>query len=292
MRHLYACPVRWGDLDLLGHVNNVVYVDYLQEARVDMMRTHTRADDTGALAEGVVVVRHEVEYVAPLGIGFEPVLIESWVSQIRAASFTLDYEVFHERPEAPGGRVVYLRARSLLAPYVFATERPRRLTAEERTGLEVYLETDEAQPTMRPRSFSVPRDERWRYPVQVRFSDIDVYRHVNNVEYLDYYQEARIRMMRGLLAQLDAPGYASVIARTEVDYLAPILLRATPYDCWSGISRFGNRSMTVDSEITDGDTVLSRARVVLVAFDLETGRSTEPPAAAREALSAALFTPS
>ena len=32
--------MRWADMDLLGHVNNVVYVDYLQEARVDMMRTH------------------------------------------------------------------------------------------------------------------------------------------------------------------------------------------------------------------------------------------------------------
>ena len=32
--------MRWADMDLLGHVNNVVYVDYLQEARVDMLRTH------------------------------------------------------------------------------------------------------------------------------------------------------------------------------------------------------------------------------------------------------------
>ncbi len=39
MRHVYRCPTRWADLDLLGHVNNVVYVDYLQEARVDLVRT-------------------------------------------------------------------------------------------------------------------------------------------------------------------------------------------------------------------------------------------------------------
>ena len=48
MRHLYRCPLRWADLDLLGHVNNVTYVDYLQEARVDMFRTHapdSRAED-------------------------------------------------------------------------------------------------------------------------------------------------------------------------------------------------------------------------------------------------------
>ena len=30
MRHVYYCPMRWADMDSLGHVNNVVYVDYLQ----------------------------------------------------------------------------------------------------------------------------------------------------------------------------------------------------------------------------------------------------------------------
>ena len=38
--------MRWADLDLLGHVNNVVYVDYLQEARVDMLRAHGREPRT------------------------------------------------------------------------------------------------------------------------------------------------------------------------------------------------------------------------------------------------------
>ena len=42
--------MRWADLDQLGHVNNVVYVDYLQEARVDMLRAHGRGPE--ALAEG------------------------------------------------------------------------------------------------------------------------------------------------------------------------------------------------------------------------------------------------
>ena len=64
VRHVYECPMRWADMDLLGHVNNVVYVDYLQEARVDMLRTHGPAARTGELAEGVVVVRHEVTYLA------------------------------------------------------------------------------------------------------------------------------------------------------------------------------------------------------------------------------------
>lgn len=131
MRHLYRCPLRWADLDLLGHVNNVTYVDYMQEARVDMFRTHapdSRADD---LAEGVVVVRHEVTYVSSLTFSFEPVAIECWVTEVRAASFTMGYEIFAE--DEAGERTVFLRARTVLTPYVFATERPRRLHAGRRS---------------------------------------------------------------------------------------------------------------------------------------------------------------
>jgi len=43
MRHVYECPMRWADMDMLGHVNNVTYVDYLQEARIDMLAAHAPA---------------------------------------------------------------------------------------------------------------------------------------------------------------------------------------------------------------------------------------------------------
>lgn len=138
MRHIYYCPLRWADMDSLGHVNNVVYVDYLQEARVDMLSVHAPASGGEELAEGVVVVRHEVEFVAPLVYRPEPVRIETWVTRIRAASFTMNYEILDELPD--GGRRVYTRAASVLSPYVFSHERPRRIRPEEREVLERFLE--------------------------------------------------------------------------------------------------------------------------------------------------------
>ena len=125
-------------MDSLGHVNNVVYVDYLQEARVDMLAVHAPASGGEELAEGVVVVRHEVEFLAPLVFRFEPVRIESWVTKIRAASFTMNYEILDEDPD--GSRRVYTRAATVLSPYVFSHERPRRLRPEEREVLEKFLE--------------------------------------------------------------------------------------------------------------------------------------------------------
>jgi len=273
-------------MDLLGHVNNVTYVDYLQEARVDMLRTHGPAADTGELAEGVVVVRHEVTYLAPLTFQFRPVRIESWVTEVRAASFTMAYEIFHDEPD--GGRRVYLRAATVLTPYVFATERPRRLSDVERSTLHAFLEPWERGP--RTALSPTRRDQTGHYPVQVRFSDVDVYGHVNNVKYFEYLQEARIQLMDRLWRDLPdgTPRVSMVVAQTDVDYKVPILFRPEPYDVWSWIARVGSRSATIESVICDGDTVLSQARVTIVFFDQQTQRSTAPPQVYRERLSSVL----
>ena len=278
MRHVYECPMRWADLDMLGHVNNVVYVDYLQEARVDMLRAHAQRQ-SGELTEGVVVVRHEVTYLAPLTFRFRPVRIECWVTEIRAATFTMAYEVFHDDGDA---RVVYLRAKTVLSPYVFRGEHPRRLTDEEKTLLADFYEPPEGRP--KPDRFSVERTETGHYPVHVRFSDVDVYGHVNNVKYFEYLQESRIRWFAALARDLDLPPMHFVVAQTDVDYRLPILFRPEPYDCWTQLGAFGRRSMTVESEIRDGESVLARARVTTVFFDLEAQRSVEPPAALAERL--------
>ena len=279
MRHVYRCPLRWADLDLLGHVNNVTYVDYLQEARVDLFRTHapdSRADD---LAEGVVVVRHEVTYVSSLTFRQAPVAIECWVTEVRAASFTMAYEVFDE--DDAGERRVYLRARTVLTPYVFATERPRRLREDERAVLERLLEPAER---VRPEPTGAPVEvPGGLYPIHVRFSDVDVYGHVNNVKYFEYFQEARIQLLTEQ-QELAEDGMHLVVAQTDVDYRRPILFRAEPYDCRTWVSRVGRTSTVFESVVLDGDDVLARARVVGVCIDSSTGRPAPVPEAYRRAL--------
>jgi acyl-CoA thioester hydrolase len=284
VRHRYECPLRWADLDLLGHVNNVVYVDYLQEARVDMLRTHAPDRRANELAEGVVVVRHEVSYLAPLTFRFGPVSIECWVTEVRAASFTMAYEIFDE--DENGTRTTYVRASTVLTPYVFATERPRRLTVEEKDVLAPFVE--EGGPGSARIAPVTPWDP-GHFALHVRFSDVDVYGHVNNVKYFEYLQEARIPLMRDLVEHVPGAGdIRVVVAQTDVDYKVPILFRPEPYDVWSRVTHVGTRSFTVESEIRDGETVLSRARVVLVCFDPVTGRSVDPGPEHRAAMTAAL----
>ncbi|WP_235737856.1 thioesterase family protein [Nocardioides alcanivorans] len=187
MRHLYSCPIRWADLDMLGHVNNVIYVDYLQEARIDMLRTHSPGSRAIELGEGLVVVRHDVQFAAPLLFRHEPVSIECWVTEIRPASFTMAYEVFDETAE---GRRVYLKATTVLTPFVFTEERLRRLRPDEKEVLHTFLEPSPLPPST---PMTAPKEvKEGTYELRVRFSDVDAFNHVNNVKYFEYFQEARI----------------------------------------------------------------------------------------------------
>jgi len=270
VRHTYECPVRWADMDMLQHVNNVTYVDYLQEARIDMFMSHPEFSGGEDLAEGVVVVRHELEFVAPLLFRSRSVMVDAWITEIRAGSFTMAYEVYDEA-EGGADRKVYLRASSVLAPFVFASERPRRISELERDVLARYLAPAE------PRS-PVPDvgSGRHVYPLRVRWSDVDAYGHVNNVKYIEYFQEARIRYMMQLHEDGDAFG-SIVVARTDVDYRRPILFRLAPYEVHSWVSHVGRTSFVISAEIRDPEgeagRVLASSRVVVVGFDRETQRA-------------------
>jgi acyl-CoA thioester hydrolase len=128
------------------------------------------------------------------------------------------------------------------------------------------------------------------YDCRVRFSDVDVYGHVNNVKYFEYYQEARIAFLRSLVPDDDAlnlfqasSSERQVVARIDVDYRRPILFRPEPYLVETRVTRIGTSSYDLACRIVDGPgdrgdqgdqgTVYSTAEVRLVMFDLTTQRS-------------------
>ncbi|MFF5300442.1 MULTISPECIES: acyl-CoA thioesterase [unclassified Streptomyces] len=131
MRHIYRCPLRWADMDAYGHVNNVVFLRYLEEARIDFL---FRPDKE--FQQGSVVSRHEIDYKRQLVHRHAPVDIELWITEIRAASFTITYEV-------KDGDLVYVRASTVVVPFDFAAQRPRRITDAEREFLEEYRDDAE-----------------------------------------------------------------------------------------------------------------------------------------------------
>jgi acyl-CoA thioester hydrolase len=120
-------------MDAYGHVNNVVFLRYLEEARIDFL---FRPDKD--FQQGSVVARHEIDYKRQLVHRHAPVDIELWITEIRAASFTIAYEV-------KDGDDVYVRASTVIVPFDFEAQRPRRITAEEREFLEEYRDDDEEE---------------------------------------------------------------------------------------------------------------------------------------------------
>lgn len=142
-RFVVHCPMRWGDMDAFGHVNNVTFLAYLEEARIAFLFTskeaRAAANPDGPLAEGIVVARQEIDYLAPLVWGPEPVEIHCWVERIGGSSFTLAYEVYGA-PAEDGSRPLAARARTVLVPYSRTQRSARRLTDHERDMLGLYLE--------------------------------------------------------------------------------------------------------------------------------------------------------
>ncbi|SBT64820.1 acyl-CoA thioester hydrolase [Micromonospora sediminicola] len=138
-RFVYHCALRWSDLDAYGHVNNARFLTLYEEARVAMMFAGGRAWGVGSFADGVVIRRHEVDYLRPVDYALgrataeaaPTVRIELWVDEIRAASFSVAYELYD-------GDALAGTARSVLVPFDLSAQRPRRIAPEERAFLLRY----------------------------------------------------------------------------------------------------------------------------------------------------------
>ena len=132
-RFVTRCAMRWSDMDAYGHVNNTAYLAYLEQARVSMF--FDRYDST--FARGTVVAHHEITYLRPVVYHPEPLRLELWIDRVRGADFIVRYEVFD-------GDTLAATAATRLVTFDFATDRPRRLTEEERGILLSY--TDRSEP--------------------------------------------------------------------------------------------------------------------------------------------------
>jgi len=135
-RYRVKVPLRWSDMDAYGHVNNVQFLRLLEDARVIGFEDWF-GQDRSVLSEGILVARHEIEYLAPLLFRVPPILVEMWPTRIGGAGFDLAYEVRDGR-EGPDGDTVFARAETSLVLYDFATSTPRRIDESLRAVLELH----------------------------------------------------------------------------------------------------------------------------------------------------------
>lgn len=87
---------RFSDLDPLGHVNNVVFLDYLQEARI---RAFLQINYTEFFKISQVMVHQSIDFRRPIIYSTEALMIETWVSSIGNTSYRMKYRILNEAGE-------------------------------------------------------------------------------------------------------------------------------------------------------------------------------------------------
>jgi acyl-CoA thioester hydrolase len=117
-------PVLPGDIDEQNHVNNTVYLRWVQD--VATAHWHAFASSEAQQAVGWVVLRHEIDYKTPACLG-DDILLRTWVGQ----ATRLTFERFTEIRRKIDNELLS-QARTLWCPINAETGRPVRVSAEVR----------------------------------------------------------------------------------------------------------------------------------------------------------------
>ena len=125
-------------------------------------------------------------------------------------------------------------------------------------------------------------------PIHLRFGDMDINNHINNVQFARLFEESRVRSFASWLAERPR-GYSMVVARQDIVFTAVLEYSLEPVTVRSCVSRIGNTSFTLALTLIDPNGVTCAvAESTMVSVEPETGRPAPLPDAVREALAAHL----
>lgn len=128
--------MRWSDMDALGHVHNGRFMEYYEAARAELVQ-RLLAETGDPAGVGLVVRRHEVDYLVPLVYRPAPVVVDTWIAKVGTSSVTLVHQAGEE-----DGSVVYGRATTTLVAVDAETGASRALPTTVRAALERYQALD------------------------------------------------------------------------------------------------------------------------------------------------------
>ena len=115
--------------------------------------------------------------------------------------------------------------------------------------------------------------------LSVRWGDMDALGHVNNAEYLRYFEQSRIEWLEGLGYRTTGKGSGPILLKAAVTYLKPVV-----YPCEIEVrlhaGKLGNTSFSVNCEIVNGRDAAERftqGEFVIVWFDYDAQKSVVVP---------------
>lgn len=130
--HSCSIPVRWGDMDAYGHVNNALYMRYLEEARVQLLEAIGISLDPDG--EAPVVINVGCTFFKPV-VYPDTLRIDCYIKDPGRSSFMTIYQVYSEKdPENPVSEGY--------AKVVWIDHRTERSVPLPETVLRLFAETE------------------------------------------------------------------------------------------------------------------------------------------------------
>jgi acyl-CoA thioester hydrolase len=125
---------------------------------------------------------------------------------------------------------------------------------------------------------------KFKMKLDIRWSDMDEMRHVNNAVYLTYFEQARVYYFHEA-CQWDWKEIGAILANAHVDYLRPVIF-PNPTFVYVRTSKLGNKSFEVSYIITSEENGVEKLTTtgytVMVLFDYATNKSVPMPEHLRE----------
>jgi acyl-CoA thioester hydrolase len=120
--------------------------------------------------------------------------------------------------------------------------------------------------------------------IQIRYADLDALGHVNNSNYLTYFEIARVHYFNELLGKdWDWRNEGMILANSSLEFLKPLLIQHEAEVKISTLS-VGTKSFELYYEISVDDVVFCSGKSVIVAFNSLRNETIPIPSVMREGL--------
>jgi acyl-CoA thioester hydrolase len=268
--HYSTFPVRFYECDAYGHLNNAVYLRYMQEAAFDASAAlGFGAQEYHRLGRAWLARLSEIQYLRPVRYG-DTVIVATWVKDFKRVRSLRAYEMRLQGSEDPVAKG--------WTDWVFVDTSSGRPVSIPGEIAKTYLPEGNIEAVSINRRFTshpepspcVFVDRR-----KVEWQDLDPAQHVNNAMYLSYLVEAAWRfgeVVQWNWERMSSSGFGVWARKHQIEYLLPAVygdeLEITTW--LSGARRSTiNRHYTI-RRVEDGE-LLARANSLYVCVDLSSG---------------------
>jgi len=127
---------RFGDIDMLGHINNIIPSHWFELARTPIMKIFDPELKLTRETFQIIMAHTEYDFIDQIFFQYE-VEVKTWISKIGNKSFTVYHEAWQQ------GRLC-VKGKAIIVHYDFATKQTTSIPDDKRKLLQEHLLPDEA----------------------------------------------------------------------------------------------------------------------------------------------------